>query len=559
MDQSEISELISAYLDGEATPAEREEVERLLETSPHWRSKLDQFSRLSELLRDAPRHIAPPELAAAVQARLVQMPKAQLAAVPARSLRREWLAALAGMAVTLLGGFVALQVMNLNRAAHEHFALTQQDVTVLSEAASSRSQLGIEAKPPTSATLAFSAPERKASETEMFFEEQRVPSLAASSRRAKWNDANGSQPAQGDAALQQAADDYSARLFAEEKEEIQPKDQLRIGDVLTVFEHMDGVVFVVELAVVDMNEAGGQLELLLAKNGLNILPEGVADRSMVADGTAADKREAKESGKDAAASYDASPLKLMYVTAPRVTIAQVLDELGRQQVVAQARLQPPVPAAPMEDMEKLAERVEEVADQPVTPEQSQEAALLNEAVVVGQNYSYSQQQVMPPASKPVPESLARKQADFKATEQRFRIVDAESKMKRRSGLADQKSQDAREETAQTENFSKNSPTQLYLSNSAVPMTLNPQTGEVTNQLNSANFGTSLAKKSLRNFDAKTGPVASKSRYLDDSAKRDESAPADAAVAAGTELGDQDAEPPIRVLFVVKQADAGVSP
>jgi hypothetical protein len=65
--QSE-NELLSAYLDGELTPAERAEAERLLAESPAARRLLDELRALGSTLQSLPRH----ELGANLSARVLQ-------------------------------------------------------------------------------------------------------------------------------------------------------------------------------------------------------------------------------------------------------------------------------------------------------------------------------------------------------------------------------------------------------------------------------------------------------------------------------------------------------
>ena len=96
-------ERLSAYFDGEASPTERAAIESLLDDSLAARRELDEISQLSALLHSFPRESAPVELVANVQRQTDQMPLAAQAvtpAVPARSLRREWTAAISGAVVT---------------------------------------------------------------------------------------------------------------------------------------------------------------------------------------------------------------------------------------------------------------------------------------------------------------------------------------------------------------------------------------------------------------------------------------------------------------------------
>ena len=103
MNQPVPDELISAYFDGEVTPEERSEVERLLEASPEFRQLLDETSRLSALLHSFPREAAPPELAVNVQKQVQHA--VQVPSFPnsnnRRSLRREWTAFSVGILATV--------------------------------------------------------------------------------------------------------------------------------------------------------------------------------------------------------------------------------------------------------------------------------------------------------------------------------------------------------------------------------------------------------------------------------------------------------------------------
>ncbi len=108
-------ERLSAYFDGEALPDERAEIESLLDDSLAARRELDEISQLSALLHSFPRESAPLELARNVQRQTDQMPLAAQAvapAAPARSLRREWMAAISGAVVTAAALFVMASVVD---------------------------------------------------------------------------------------------------------------------------------------------------------------------------------------------------------------------------------------------------------------------------------------------------------------------------------------------------------------------------------------------------------------------------------------------------------------
>ena len=114
-DRPVTDERLSAYFDGEASPAERAAVESLLDDSLAARRELDEISQLSALLHSFPRESAPVELVANVQRQTDQIPlvtRAVTPAIPARSLRREWMAAISGAIVTAAALFVMASVVD---------------------------------------------------------------------------------------------------------------------------------------------------------------------------------------------------------------------------------------------------------------------------------------------------------------------------------------------------------------------------------------------------------------------------------------------------------------
>ncbi|MFN0198916.1 MAG: anti-sigma factor family protein, partial [Planctomycetaceae bacterium] len=71
---------VSAYYDGELSPAEREEADRRLQTSAEARTELEELGRLSQALRSLPAAVAPAELRHAV---LQQAERSMLISSPA--------------------------------------------------------------------------------------------------------------------------------------------------------------------------------------------------------------------------------------------------------------------------------------------------------------------------------------------------------------------------------------------------------------------------------------------------------------------------------------------
>jgi hypothetical protein len=103
-------ELLSAYIDGELSAAERASVEQWLTDDVAARELLDELSEASGLVRSLPRHAAPPDLRDAVLARL-RAPQAARppAAVPPRPNWRRRTTWVAVSAAGLLLAFVLYQ------------------------------------------------------------------------------------------------------------------------------------------------------------------------------------------------------------------------------------------------------------------------------------------------------------------------------------------------------------------------------------------------------------------------------------------------------------------
>jgi hypothetical protein len=132
-------ELLSAYLDGAATPDERRDVEAWLEESPEARRTLNDFGRLSTALRSLPRREAPPEFAAQVMQsieRTMLLPAQAASSPAARRSHSRWLtvaAPVVTLAAMLAFAFVFVPRANLPRS--DEFAAGAPSPTVANEMA----------------------------------------------------------------------------------------------------------------------------------------------------------------------------------------------------------------------------------------------------------------------------------------------------------------------------------------------------------------------------------------------------------------------------------------
>ncbi len=101
-------EMLSAYLDGEATPGEKEEVEALLASSENARKMLDDLRGISSGLREIPAPPVPEKLRSRIAHSLERMPARSEPFASARRLPTKIIASLAALAATILVAFFVL-------------------------------------------------------------------------------------------------------------------------------------------------------------------------------------------------------------------------------------------------------------------------------------------------------------------------------------------------------------------------------------------------------------------------------------------------------------------
>jgi hypothetical protein len=360
MNRSDPRELISAYLDGEVSPDERTEAERLLEASADLRRDLDDFSRLSELLRALPRESAPPEVAAAIQSRsdekslLVPEP-----VVPRRSLRRELIASLAGAAVTAAAWLLTVRLPD---------APFKFDAVAISTAQPEAQAPEMSAL--TDAALPADAPSR-------------IDRTAASAMTGPADDSLPALPAEAKQ-FPEASERFAGGLPVGET----AWRSVRIGDVVPYFEKNSNGVAVLELTVVDIQQVADQVQYLCARNDIAVLQsEGGPLGDLEARITA---QPAKPDPNSDGAS---TGLVALYVTAPSSNMTQLLDELDEQQnLFVSARLQPPVELPPGD----APHREGTARSSPEADAKATEERLKEEAAILANSY-VSKRQMLPDA------------------------------------------------------------------------------------------------------------------------------------------------------------------
>ncbi len=362
MDPNDKQELISAYWDGELTGPERAEAESLLESSPEFRRDLDDYARLSDLIRGLPNETAPVELAAAVRRQAEEqsllVPTAPL---PKRSLRREWLAAFTGMAVTAAAVLVMVQTKELSLG---------QNSEISSE--------GVAGSPMTVASGETSS---ESSDRARFHTQPVVPGMVAtkeSGPRDSFLDESKLPAAQPDVAAAEAASPHMLGIVSNDRSDDDGDGVLngvRIGNVLQYLEQRGDNVAVVELQVVDVTRSLGQLEVLLKEQQVEVLPADIARNwnMPIENSEAPPPRSAKDEGQ----------LTTVFLEASSDQVDQLFSEMSRRKLFVQANLQAPVNVAPNTAAEPLDVKP---ADEPAAKHES-EQLVRNDADEAARQYA----------------------------------------------------------------------------------------------------------------------------------------------------------------------------
>jgi hypothetical protein len=327
--QHEWDELLSAYADDEATPAERSAAEALLASSPEARRVLNEMRTVSQLLHALPSPPAPPALLTTVQSKITT----SVSPAPAtpkrrfRGYRREWLAGFSAIAMTvLIGGLISLQWRN-DVASESRMA----ELTVMTAAPAREwsdapaSELRMVELGTTSEVL------------------QRTNTLAASAETKSVDRMLGTGSAATPAAP--VADSMNRPLA-----ETEMLDGLRLSSVddverlrevlpyLRLQDENGQAIGNVELVVVDAQRVANQFQVLLMQNGVTTLDARTVD--FTADAAAAETARAPASaGKPVT---DRDDLFAVYTEAPGEPLSKTLAELIKQREVLGMRFQPPL-------------------------------------------------------------------------------------------------------------------------------------------------------------------------------------------------------------------------
>ena len=328
MNQQVPDELISAYFDGEVTPAEREQVEQLLASSVELRQVLDDTSKLSALLHSFPREAVPAQLANNVQDQIASVVFSSPSPAGGRGMRREWMAFGAGMMATMAS---LLLWVSFNPSSGPTTAAT---------VAQTKSHIT-----PDRAVLAAR------DQSKGGISNSAVPLLAQAEPHAAdavVNDSLSASPALVSAAKEPSPQSYAPAMEADaglvdEYKLPQPTEELlrslKNGDVVEQrILDPNNAVTVVELTVVDINKGVEGLQLLLQKRNLRHV-ENVDATEKPAGNPSTVALRSEEMKK----AETANSLVALYVRASGAELADMLSELVKDQPDLYRGLSPQLP------------------------------------------------------------------------------------------------------------------------------------------------------------------------------------------------------------------------
>lgn len=315
MNERSTEDLISAYYDGELTPAERETVERLLETSAEARQTLDVYRALSGLMHELPQQRAPAEFADAVmraaeRRTLFPVAPGSAAALVARSAspRRRWnRRTLWVTAVTTSAAAMLLFMVK--------FTAKQPPERSASEAPNPAIVMGWQqpgkrsahplANPDDSAEWSFPA-----QQDHDFEESEHLTAAGPSTGAVAVSMALNKEITNGTLSR-----DGSVRQTLVLKN---PQQKIEVGKFVEALDTSGGKVAVVNMLVVDIQKGLNSLQVLLARN--HIPEQSDADKSAVG-------------GKDRTAkgaNETSSNLVAIWVEAKNEQLSAVLEGLAQK-------------------------------------------------------------------------------------------------------------------------------------------------------------------------------------------------------------------------------------
>lgn len=349
-------ELLSAYLDGEVTEAERAAVEARLARDPVARALLEELRTLSNSLHSLPRDPAPAELQAAALQGLVNRPSHSVAnsqqsthAVPVTAHRVKWFrrrelfaGATAIAATVLVVALLPWTMSNPLESDSDHLRMLTLNSTESTASRGTSFELsetdrlgvkfqerGAETADGAQETVAFSTEMGRnapsfAADPIVIAAAARLPELATAKAGEALRDNNTKAWADEVAAAEQV--DALVRL--EPWQEIQP--------YLNLINQNSGVVTNFDMHVLDTVQAADQFQVLLLQNGMAVTD---AEIDRAAGQTVAGSKSRRHSP-----SFGIEPVLVgVYIEADDTEpVTKSLETLARQNTLVGLKLQPPL-------------------------------------------------------------------------------------------------------------------------------------------------------------------------------------------------------------------------
>jgi hypothetical protein len=313
-------ELLSACHDGELSPAERAEVDRLLAESPALQETLDDFHELTAILQSIPRPAAPAQLQSSVLKRVQAARPTQ----PTR--RRPWmwgLSILASAAVLLLMVWVqgplglrpgAVDVA-AGRAPPESASLKQQEDVVATAAPAVENRALTAENPATADAVVEDRAARPAARP--IAADSPVAGVAAGA--AAGAPVTGEGPARVSAVPAGGAGAMAAEKLAD-RLVFNPNSPPEASDVLAYVDRVGKETLIVEFDVVDVDRTTSDMLILLQRRGVTVVGATIGGQA------SATTRVPTEADGE---------LVALYVEAPEAHLAAVLDDVMSQVAITE--------------------------------------------------------------------------------------------------------------------------------------------------------------------------------------------------------------------------------
>lgn len=356
--------LLSAYLDDEVTPAERAEVEELLETSAEARRELQELRTLRDVLQSMPRATLSDDFTAAVmreseRATLLPEPaKPAVEASPGSGRGRSRLVIFSSVVATAAVLVVMANLMDRPGGESTHDDASRRSSP---EYAAKKSQNAMPAVASADESAKDRATEALAGEKHRAFKAETrggfgkdVPRNSAATapppaaaRLKQFKKAGGlAAPGKAPAVDSKLEKAKGLRSFGAghpdgsklRTEPEMPRDKVRrelldklnkgvikIGDVIPYFENRGNQTAVIEVTVVDVQPAVNRLKLLLAR------------QSVPATDPSTEEKKGDKGGKRRDAGLIA-----VYVESTSLQLSAAMSELAREVAPLQLTLKPPV-------------------------------------------------------------------------------------------------------------------------------------------------------------------------------------------------------------------------